>query len=106
MGDLNTEQIEALGLKAGKTNITVNGLGTSSYATESVSVPIMTIGKVGYHNPRFIALDLSHVERAGGKDGLHGLIGSTFLRKQGFYQADQFKIEVGVVPHYPGVSTL
>ncbi len=78
---IHTKQIKFLGLKTTKGNAKVRGLGTSTHTMENVNIPIMTIGKTQYRNPFFVALDLSHVEIAGDKDGFHGLIGSPFLQK-------------------------
>jgi hypothetical protein len=78
---IHTKQIESLGLKTSRGNEKVHGVGTSSHTMKNISVPIMTIGETQYRNPFFIAVDLSHVEGAGGKDGLQGLIGTTFLMK-------------------------
>ncbi|OVE81883.1 hypothetical protein BVY04_02230 [bacterium M21] len=78
---IHTKQTKSLKLKTSKGNSVARGLGTSSHVIKNVGVPVMTIGTVQYHNPYFIALNLSHVEAAGGKKGFHGLLGSPFLQK-------------------------
>jgi hypothetical protein len=80
---IHTKQIKYLGLKAIKGNVQVKGLGTSSHAMKRLKVSEMTIGKKKYLMSSFIALDLSHVEQAGGDKGFHGLLGSPFLQKYG-----------------------
>ena len=44
-------------------------------------VPYVQLEKVRFPRPRFISLDLRHVKEAGGKRGMHGLLGSDFLKK-------------------------
>lgn len=79
---IHKKQVEYLGLKSGESLGEAQGLGTASHAMRNIDIPKMKIGKTQYMNPFFVVMDLSHVEHAADQ-GLHGLIGSPFLRKHG-----------------------
>ncbi len=57
------------------------GLGTSSHTVSKLAIPSFSLGDAELLSPPCHCMDLSAVKTAGGPDGLHGLIGSSFLKR-------------------------
>lgn len=80
---LDADDAEGFGLKVRRNSERddVKGIGTSSEIMRRLIVPYLQLEKTKFPRPRFISLDLRHVKEAGGKRGMHGLLGSDFLKK-------------------------
>lgn len=58
-----------------------SGLGTQDHAMANVSPCKVVWGKTKLILQNLVSTDLSHVERAGGSNGIDGLLGSPFFRE-------------------------
>lgn len=79
---IDTDQVDELELKIRRNSQRddVKGIGTGNHRMHRLIVPSITFNGVDFPRPRFISIDLSHVKEVGGKRGLHGLLGSDFLK--------------------------
>jgi len=79
---IDAQEVDKLKIRKRKNskNDKVSGLGTSNHTMERLPPFVIEIGRATITDSSFISLDLSHVKKAGGRGGLHGLLGSDFLR--------------------------
>ena len=80
---IDTHRVDELKIRIRKNSKSdkVSGLGASNFAMERLLPPRIQIGNLTIKNFSFISLDLGHVKKAGGRGGLHGLLGSDFLKR-------------------------
>lgn len=71
---------QRLGLSLLESEETVSGLGTKEHAIEKIEPIEVTFGKSNLLLENMLSMDLSHVEAAGGSEGIDGLLGSPFFR--------------------------
>lgn len=69
--------VEITNKKAGK----AAGLGTKGYSTMTLTPIQISSPKATFLLDDLVAIDLSHVQKAGGKEGIDGLLGAPFFRK-------------------------
>ena len=69
-----------LGVTVMKSDETVKGLGTSEHPVEKIQPIEVHFGESKLLLESLLSMDLSHVAKAGGSEGIDGLLGSPFFR--------------------------